>query len=440
MRAQRCLAALLVSILLASACIWHSPTSDRLPYPQPHSKKGLQVQMVEDAVELGIAHAAINVDLVGLFAADTATNSVEFAHGGRSFWFDGARLAHLDSQVKPLSDRGIVVSLILLDIRSGDETRDRAMLHPKRTATPPNGICAPNLIDEDGRARHAAAIAMLAQRYDPGSATSHGAAWNWIVGNEVNSHWWWFHMGRAGIDEVVDSYEQLVRLVHEQVVAVQPEARVFVSLEHHWNVRYAAGDEMQAFPARDFLKRFAARARDRGDFAWHVAFHPYPEDLFECRFWNDRTAPDRDDAERVTFRNLPVLTRFLAQPEMLHRGATRRVILSEQGFHRRDGVDGERDQAAAFAAAWMAVQREPFLDAFILHRHVDHAHEGGLQLGLWTRRAESVCDPDRATRMRDVFAACDGSGCDEALEFALDALGIATWDELPSRLGHQSRR
>ena len=440
MSAKRCLAAVLLGVMLASACLWHPSTSGRVAYPQPRSKKGLQVQMVNDAIALGIAHAAVNVDLVGLFAADGAANTVQFVHGGRSFSFDGNRIAQLDAQIQPLSDRGIVVSLILLDIQSGDPTRDRAMLHPRRTATPPNGICAPSLGDEDGRARHAAVISMLAQRYDPGSATSHGAVWNWIVGNEVNSHWWWFHMGRAGIDEVVDAYEQFVRLVHEQVAAVQPEARVFVSLEHHWNMRYAAGDEMQAFPARDFLVRFAARARHRGDFAWHVAFHPYPEDLFECRFWNDRTATDRDDAPRVTFRNLPVLARFLAQPEMLCRGAARRVILSEQGFHRRDGADGERDQAAAFAAAWMAVQGEPSIDAFVLHRHVDHAHEGGLQLGLWTRRADSVCDPERGTRMRDVFAACDGDGREAAFEFALDAIGLATWDELPARLGHQLAR
>src|SRR5688572_10537542 len=43
-------------------------------------------------------------------------------------------------------------------------------------------------------------------------------------------------------------------------------------------------------------------------------------------------------------------------------------------------------QAAAYAYAWQRVIRNPNIDAFILHRHVDHAHEGGLNLGLWTDR------------------------------------------------------
>jgi hypothetical protein len=51
----------------------------------------------------------------------------------------------------------------------------------------------------------------------------------------------------------------------------------------------------QAFAARPFLEEFARLGRERGDFGWHVAFHPYPENLFEPRFWNDRTATDIDD-------------------------------------------------------------------------------------------------------------------------------------------------
>ena len=106
------------------------------------------------------------------------------------------------------------------------------------------------------------------------------------------------------------------------------------------------------------------------------------------------------------------------------------MILSEQGFHCRADTDGERDQAAAFALAWSLVVRTPGIDAFILHRHVDHAHEGGLALGLWTRKADSVCTPERRRRIAEVFAACDTTAWPACAAFALPLLGVddlAVW-------------
>ena len=220
-------------------------------------------------------------------------------------------------------------------------------------------------------------------------------------------------------------------MVHSAVRAASANARVFVSLEHHWSIRYAAGDEQQAMPGRELLLAFATLARARGDFDWHVAFHPYPENLFECRFWNDRTAPDRDDAPRVTFNNLPVLLRFLARDEMRCDGAVRRVILSEQGFHCADRPNGERDQAAAFALAWWTTAHQDGIDALILHRHVDHSQEGGLNLGLWTRKADSVCTPDRRRAIYDLFRDCDGDGWERGRRLrAAGARPERSWEEL----------
>ena len=85
---------------------------------------------------------------------------------------------------------------------------------------------------------------------------------------------------------------------------------------------------------------------------------------------------------------------------MLHNGNPRRVILSEQGFHTPDGPEGEQLQAAAYCLAWNQVNRDCGIDAFILHRHVDHKHEGGLRLGLWTRKPDSVATPDRHNGLR----------------------------------------
>ncbi|MEN9020217.1 MAG: hypothetical protein GWQ05_09595 [Verrucomicrobiaceae bacterium] len=54
-------------------------------------------------------------------------------------------------------------------------------------------------------------------------------------------------------------------------------------------------------------------AKEAKDFDWHLAFHPYPENLFEPRFWNDKPATTSADTPRITFKNLEVLTEHFAQ-------------------------------------------------------------------------------------------------------------------------------
>lgn len=410
-----------VALAAALACQQHV---DETPFPIAASKKGLQVQMVDDAIALGIHHATVNVSLGQLLESPPRTDAGELR-------LRRAGLEALDAQVRPLTEAGVIVSAILLAIRTGDPARDALLCHPDGGPAAPNGITAFRTSDAEGRALLADLIGALAKRYtaDARGRTPNGRIWNWIVGNEVNSHWWWYHMGRCDMQDVVASYERAVRLVHDAVRRHSAHGRVYVSLEHHWTQRYAAGDEQQAFGARPFLEAFATRTRETGgDYGWHVAFHPYPENLFECRFWNDATAPDDDDAHRVTFKNLPVLMRFLARDALRFDGSPRRVILSEQGFHCADREHGERDQAAAFALAWSIVGRLDGIDAFVLHRHVDHAREGGLRLGLWTHRPDTVCTPERRRRIAEVFAACDTDAWPECAAFALPVIGIDSFD------------
>jgi hypothetical protein len=112
------------------------------------------------------------------------------------------------------------------------------------------------------------------------------------------------------------------------------------------------------------------------------------------------------------------------------RGEVRRVLLTEQGFHSDGSPAGEALQAAAYAYAWMKVDAEPGIDAFILHRHVVHRHEGGLNLGLWRRKPDSIADPSTRKPIYDVFVAADTLRREEAFRFALPIIGITNWAEV----------
>jgi hypothetical protein len=189
--------------------------------------------------------------------------------------------------------------------------------------------------------------------------------------------------------------------------------------------------DQESVPGRAFLDTFARMARERGDFDWHVATHPYPDDLGNPRTWLDKAAPPIEDAPHITFKNLEVMDRYMRRSEMLSNGKPRRIILSEQGFHCLPTPDGPRLQAAAFCYAWEKVRRCPGVDAFIWHRHVDHKHEGGLNLGLWERKPDSVSDPLRPRPLYELFKAAGTPRWNEAARFALPIVDLKSWDDLP---------
>ena len=188
-------------------------------------------------------------------------------------------------------------------------------------------------------------------------------------------------------------------------------------------------DSLQCMPGRYFIETLNDIARSEGNFDWHVAHHPYPENLGNPRTWEDKTASMSGDTLRITFKNVEVLPAYLKQDHLRFNNVPRRIILSEQGFHKRDGAAAEKEQAAAYAYAFYRVQHTPGIDAFILHRHVDHPNEGGLRLGLRESGNShgTQIGPKRA--IYDVFRDADTDRWSAAFEFALPVIGIERWEQ-----------
>src|SRR5678810_1237344 len=125
---------------------------DITPFPTPPSKKGLQVQMVDDALALGIKHAALNVNLSQLLDIRSNINNPTLHIDNHDFSFHRGYVEHLDRQIKALSDHQVVVSLILLYYRSADEALNKLMLHPKYDPAAPNNLSAFNTTNPESTA------------------------------------------------------------------------------------------------------------------------------------------------------------------------------------------------------------------------------------------------------------------------------------------------
>ena len=424
--------AFIASFCFSLALVPLHAAPDPMPFPTPPSIKGLQVQMVDDALALGIHHAALNVSLGPLFDLESKPDSIAFkASDGGEYFFSAVQIAALDRRVKPLSDGGVVVYFILLSYRTGNAAADSWLVHPQARADHQYSIPAFNTVSPEGRSHLSAAVEFLASRYSGPSAAEHGRVWGWIVGNEANSHWMWYNRGLATLQEVVSDYEIATRLIHRAVRTASDQGRIYLSFDHHWTASMPGISEKEATPSRAFLDAFAKLAKVRGEFDWHVATHPYPDDLGNPRTWLDQAAPATDDAPHITFKNLEIMTRYLKRPELLDHGHPRRVILSEQGFHALPTPEGDQLQAAAFAYAWEKCLRCPGVDAFIWHRHVDHRDEGGLRLGLYERKSDSTSEPGQQRPLWNLMKAAGTPAWPAAAAFALPIVGLKSWQELP---------
>ena len=383
-------------------------------------KKGLQVQMPDDAIALGVKHAALNVDLPSLMELGASGDAYSWVMDGVTYRF---RKTAVDAiPVKVLSDNGAVVTLILLAYASGDAARDAIGLHPAYDRRAPNRLGAFNCVTPEGARWFRATLEFLADRFSQADGRHGRASW-FIIGNEVTAHWYWANMGEVPPSVFIAQYQETVRLANAAVQKTTDSIRVCLSFDHHWNLTYG-NDPRRAIPGRRLLEGFDRFGRMGGNFEWHLAYHPYPENLFNPRTWKDASAWTTADTPRITFRNLEVLTAHLEQPELRWHGRSRRVLLSEQGFHSDGTPAGEQLQAAAYVYAWQKVDALEGIEAFILHRHVDHRDEGGLNLGLWRRREGSVADPASRKPIYEVFRQADTPGRAEAFRFALPLMGI----------------
>ena len=404
-------------------------STNREPFPEAKSIKGLQVQMTGDAQELGISHAALNVAYNELMykAGNFPANSIPFEVEGKTYYFRKDRIEAMDRQVKSLSDNGIIVSLILIMYNTKDaQSANEYLIHPD--SQPGGTVYALNTSNAVGVEYVKAATKFLAERYSMPSQ-QYGRAVNYIVGNEIGQNRIWNNMGPKTLEAYVREYAQTLRLIDTIVKSAYANARTYVSLDHFWNENLGA-DSLWKYDNKAIVDRLTNLTNAEGAFGWDMAFHPYPENLFNPRFWNDSTATPSFNTERITFKNLDVLVDYMKQPEYLFDGEMRRIILSEQGFHSLSNSEEDQQiQAAAYAYAYYKIKFLDGIDAFILHRHVDHGEEGGLNLGLWTHTPTSVVTPDQHKAIYDVFKYIDTSRSLEATEFAKAIIGIPSWEQ-----------
>ena len=61
---------------------------------------------------------------------------------------------------------------------------------------------------------------------------------------------------------------------------------------------------------------------------------------------------------------------------------------------------------------------------------MDHAHEGGLRLGLWENKPGTINEPFRKRPVYELFKKAGTAEWKDAAKFRLPIVGLKSWDEL----------
>lgn len=380
-----------------------------------------------------------NIDIAQLLAHAPSDSPHHALADHQSIPLNEKAVKSLDFAFQRAKKAGQEVTGILLAYQRKVAPLPPFIVHPlARAETLPIGPAAFDTASEQGLLTYRAVVGWLADRYGNPDAEG-GSLEGLVIGNEIQSHWSWYHLGHASKHLVLNEYAIAVRTADLAMRSRVKGLNAYISLDHHW-MEPADNNPLRGFGGRDAIETLNRIFSAGGDFPWHVAFHPYPEDLFNPAFWNDTSATPDFESPKITFKNLEVLSEFLRQPEFQFEGKCRRIALTEQGFHCPKTEDGPALQAAAFALAWKKVQTIPEISIFLYHRHVDHPHENGLRCGLFahdeTRNSQGV---GSRRPIADLLDAAGTAAETEAFAPYLAFLGLSDWTSSPMQVSKPLR-
>ncbi len=327
--------------------------------PTATSKKGLQVEELSDALEVGTKHAVVNWTLNSLLN-DNAVNKVAYKYRGKTYYLDADQLQRNDEQVKAYNAAGVRVTVILLLPKDAASSGTKSMQYGGYSYTKFSSF---NTTSKAGCRTFEAVMTYLAGRY----GTKDNLVCGWILGNEVNSACIWNYGGNKSLNTYMKNYARAFRICYNAVKSVSKNAKVYISLDNNWN-RDVDGSGNRYFTSKAVVDKFYAKLKEQGKIDFQIAFHAYPQGMADPVFWDDSWATNSTSAKIINFKNLNVLTKYAKK----NFGKKCTVMFSEQSFNT---TKGEAVQAAAYAYAYYLCEANSMVEAFIYGREFDHPEE-----------------------------------------------------------------
>lgn len=327
--------------------------------------------------DLGISQVVYNMDVDEICSDASVPGAVPFDYNGRTYYFDGEILANYDSTIRSLNRFGMQITMVLLNGGTNPYAQD--LVHPLAK----DGTVCPgyalNVADEAGTNHLKAIGAFLGQRYS--GQCGCGQVDNWIVGNEVNARTSWWYTSSTSLELNVNIYVKAYRIIYNEMKSRNANVWIYNSIDQEWNRKSNPG----SFLAKDYLDRFNYYMIREGNIDWSLSYHPYNSPLYDPYAWNGPAVWVKNSLTTpyITMQNIDILIDYMHQKQFLNpNGEVRSISLAEIGYTSSFGTEA---QEASIAYGYLKAASLPDVDAFILFRQTDEAHEmeSNLALGLY---------------------------------------------------------
>ena len=209
------------------------------------------VEDVPTVLADGVKHAAVFVNLSDLLMMyPEGENTLYYRMDGRDYYVRKAFAEYLDACVRPLTEAGVSVTLVLLNAREWiGRASDRfweTVVHPSDTAAE---YARFDTVRESGCAYFRAFVTFLAERYRP---------FGMAIGCDVNG------MADAPLESFAEEYITALRVAYQCVSSLG--TRVYAAIDTNFAEKGERGHA-----GRDLLSALAGFSLIEGELPWGVA-------------------------------------------------------------------------------------------------------------------------------------------------------------------------
>lgn len=325
---------------------------------------------------LGIQQIVYNLYVDDICSDASVSGSIPFEYNGQTYYFNNGMVSKYDSMIRSFNSYGMQVTIVLLNGGHGAYSQD--LIHPTAAGADCPGY-ALNVAEASGTNHLKAIGAFLGQRYS--GTAGHGQVDNWILGNEVNARTSWWYSSSTSLDFNVNIYVKAFRIIYNELKGQNANVRVYNSIDQEWNRKSNPG----SFLAKAYLDQFNYYMNREGNIDWSLSYHPYNSPLYDPYAWNGPAVWVKNSISTpyITMQNIDILIDYMHRPEFLNpAGQVRSISLAEIGYTSSFGTEA---QEASVAYGYLKAASLPDVDAFMLFRQTDDAHEmeSNLALGLY---------------------------------------------------------
>jgi len=401
-------------------------------YPTYATKKGLDIQMIADAQELGVAHTVVDVAINELLLGESSNESETYMFNGIGYYINKTVLAQLDHNVRAYSEAGMQVFLNIKLTPPSENISPKIRCLYNDEASEFAKFFAINTQNPDSVKYLQAVLKFIAERYTK-SDKEFGFAGSFIFGYEVNSNRTTNSMGARTLDSYLNSYMTAFRIADTALRSSYSNGRVYVSLANNFARRTKTddviADQQLDYAGRTFLESFNTKLRFSGNIPWHVAINIYASNRANAEIWRDESALEDFETHFITMKNIEVLCNFMSQDDFLYNGKTRSILISEFAVVSGMAEVYSSAQAASIGYSFYKAQTYQMIDAIIYRKHVDSSADQN-KYGLWTSKEDPINSPATKKTSYNVFKFMDTAKSLESTQFALDLLGKSSWEEV----------